>query len=234
MNRLGAILFFIFSFGFGMHLAQESWDGVLYVYVGEWRSPSAIQGLRDFSSLRGTSLSSAAEFQFSSQSEVKQTEEGIEIHLNQFVMRDSHDRKNFVCRVEGRPGVFDRVELKLKGIGIAEAGKSPVLTLETDCESQPHAQQIGSIRIFVPMAMMYKLRPVDQHLHLYDDQNSFIRISQMTSEWPTEWRLQSVRYFSSENPQEMLTLLPSKKENPSKGVLSLQWPRTAEPAPQTF
>lgn len=234
MSRSSAILFFIFSFLLGMHLARESWDGVLYVSVEDWRSPSAIKGLRDLSSLRGASLSDAAEFQFSSQSEVRLTEEGFEIRLNQFVMRDSGGKKNFVCRVEGRPGVFDRVELKLTGIGIAEAGKLPELTLEADCKSQPHPEQIGFIRILVPMAEIYKLKPIDQDLYLYDNQRSFVRISQMTSEWPTEWRLQSVKYFNSAAPQEMLTILPAKKENPSKGAFSLHWSRTAEPAPQTF
>lgn len=208
-----------------------SWEGIRFVSISNGRSPAAIKGLRDLSSLRGTSLSTAAESQFMSQSLIEKTKEGLEIALNQFVMRDSQGKRNFVCQVEGRPGVFDRVEVTLIGLGISEGGKLPKLTIETDCKSQPNPKFIGPIKIFIPMAKIYELRPVDQDLNFYDEQNSFIRISQMPSEWPGEWSLESIRYFNSKSPQEMLTLLTPEKKSPSKGAFTLKW---TEPAPQKF
>lgn len=228
-------LIFVLAFSGGIYLAGSSWGGLRYIDLSDGRSPSAIAGVRDFSSYRGSSLSNAAEFHFASQSKVEATDEGLDIYLDQFVMRDQAGQKNFVCRVEGRKGVFDRVELVLEGLGISEAGRVPELIVQSDCVSEPDLDQIGPIRISIPMAEIYKLKPMDQELSLFDKFNSSIRIFQMVSEWPTQWRIKSVKYFLREEPQDMLTLeLPQKEK--AHGFVTFSWPqvKTAEPVPQKF
>lgn len=212
------------AFIIGTYLAALSWDGVSFVSVSDWRSPAAVHGLRDLSFFRGASLSSAAGEYLLSQDQIKKTETGFDILLNQFVMRDENDRKNFVCQVEGRPGVFDRVEMRLIGEGISEAGKIPALIIEADCKSQPDPKVIGQIVVSIPMAEIYKLKPRDQQLRFYDGLNTRITISQMVSEWPLDWRLEHVRYFDSREPEQMLTLQAPKKEGSVDGAFTLSWP----------
>lgn len=203
---------------------SHSWDGVRYVSVSDWRSPSAIRGLRDFSSLRGASLASAAEDYFLSQSEVKSTEGGLEIYLNQFVITDQNQMRNFVCRVEGRAGVYDRVELRLRGLGISEAGKEPMLVVESDCLSEPDPKAIGAIRVPIPMAQIYELRPTDQYVRFYDDLDSRVQVVEMVSEWPKEWRLEEVRYFLSTDSTQSLSFKAGKKKGSPLRALQLSWP----------
>lgn len=205
------------------------------MYVGGSRTPAAIRGLRDLSSLKGASLSSAAEFHFFKESELKKTKQGIEIFLNQFVMRDESGGRNFVCQVEGRPGVFDRLEVTLEGIGISEAGKIPRIIVETDCKSLPDSKTIGQIKIFLPMEKLYGLAPKDQDLSFYDETNTQLRVVQMVSEWPRDWVLKSVRYFDSKAPEKMLSLDVPKNKGPSEGAFTLSWPiKTSEPVRQKF
>ena len=175
---------------------------------------------------------SAAEFQLSNQSEVRRSEAGIEILFNQFVMRDSEGIKNFVCRVEGRPGVFDQIEVSFRGTGISEAGKVPRLTVLAECFSSPSALKVGAIRVFIPMKEITELRPIDQEVVL---QGAQIKITQMVSEWPLDWVIDGINYLNSTSNNSKLSLEMKKGEGPASKALSFSWPiRSFEPTPRKF
>jgi hypothetical protein len=212
--KFEAALLFILSMTTSAFVMSHSWRGIRYVAVGHGRSPAAVHGIKDLSSLRGAS--------FVDQNDVVQTDDGLEVHLSQFVMRDEQGLRNFVCRVEGRSGVFNRVELTLVGVGISEAGRTPTLRVQADCLSQPNPREIGAIVVPLPLAEIYRMKPRDQEFQLSDAFESSVRVSQMVSEWPREWRLQSIRYFDSENPAHELALTPQSESSP-EGALTLNW-----------
>ncbi len=237
--RINAALFYVFSFLLGMYLVHTSWNSVRFVSLTTFRAPAAANGLRDFSGQRGQSLSTAVQFQMSSQSQIHRMDGGYEVSLNQFVLRDRNDKRNFICRIEDRPGVFDRVEVKLYGIGISEAGRVPRITVQTDCQSRVESDEIKPIRVFIPLAELYKLKPLDQEISFYDDTKTELRVSEMVSEWPLEWQLEEVTYLNSSDPSHKLTLALSNNESSTSGALTLHWSetedsKTAEQAPQTF
>tara|TARA_Y100001935_G_scaffold246916_2_gene242125 strand:+ start:175 stop:870 length:696 start_codon:yes stop_codon:yes gene_type:complete len=220
-SLLSVFLFVMTLAGFSK-MAKFSWGGIQYVSVDGWRSPSAIHGLRDFSSLRGSSLSEAAEDYFVSQSDLIKTPDGVEVQLNQFVITDEDGQRNFVCRVEGRAGVYDRVELKLKGLGISEAGRQPSITVETDCLSEENPKEIGKIVVKIPMSEIFSWNPKDQYVRFFDAKNSRVRVSDMVSQWPMDWRLEEVQYKSSIDKISPLSFKASQKKGSRLRALNFE------------
>lgn len=219
------ILFYAMSLVGGVLLAKSSWDRLSFVYVGSERSPAALRGMKDFSSLRGSSLNEAAANELIDQIKLLPMDGGIRLELNQFILRDQQGHKNFVCRIGGRDGVFDRLEVTLMGYGVSEHGESPEMIVTSDCVSSDDGKSVGSIAISIPMREVANLKPVDQSLALGDSLMTTVRLVNMTSVWPEEWQVLSVRYFKLANDNQDLTLRPNRKGSP-KEAYSFLWPET--------
>lgn len=221
MNRLTPLLY-IFMICCGVWLGQNSWDRLTFVYVGSERSPAAFRGLRDFSSLKGASLLDAASDQLSDQIQMKLVDGGYEVKLSQFVLRSPEGHKTFACKIDGRLGVYNRVELVLDGYGVSEHGKSPRLVLQTECKSDESTNSIGQITVFIPMDEILKLKTIDQQISGFRGSNLNVELRQMTSVWPDEWVLEKVRYFQEGDTRQDMVLEPNKKSS-RKGAFSFRW-----------
>jgi len=133
----------------------------------------------------------------------------------------SSDRNEFACPVQGRPGMFDRVELTFIGTGISEAGQQPKMIVEADCATGPNLGEINTI--WIPMQDIVTAEAKDQEMQIYGDHPVIVRLEQIPGEWPVAWVLSNIKLFRQANPDENVTIDSAKMRETSGKLLSFDW-----------
>ena len=205
MRRFKPSLFvFLVSLLFGYLMAIGSWEGLLFVYLGEHRAPAAVRSLQDYSAFDRKAMFASIHEQMLQEASLVRQQDMLAITLGHPLFKKAGGTGDFACAANGRPGLFDRVEMTFVGTGISESGEQPVMIVDAKCSSGDSLKDLRTI--WVPMQEIINSEPKDQELQYFGDQAVNIRLSQIPGQWPDAWALDSVRMFRDGNPDESYTL----------------------------
>lgn len=194
------IVFSLFTLA-GYLLAIQSWGGIVFVYLGEKRAPASVRKLGDYSTVPRSALHRAAHEQLAAPGDVLEQNGSVGIHLGNPLVRNQMGETDFACKVRGREGLFDRVELTFTGTGISEGGENPKMTVESSCEGADPVSDLATI--WIPIQDIKRGPAADGNLH-FDDLE--VRLQSMPGQWPDTWVLSNVRLFRKEEPNRSMTV----------------------------
>lgn len=193
MNKALLFLFFASVMALGYWMSERAWDGQVYVYMGSERSPAAVRQLRDYTPVEGRSITRTAQEQLLADAQLDKQDGFLGIKLGQILVRREDGAREFACEANGRPGLFDRIELTFVGEGIAESGEPAKMVVDSKCSSLTDLDRLDTI--WVPMQEILSLKPQDQDLQSRGEDPTFIKMQTVPSSWPTSWTLQSVKLY---------------------------------------
>lgn len=208
----------------GYALSVDSWNGAVFVYLGEQRSPAAVRSMRDYSAIDRKALFSSVHRQMLDGAKLIRQAGFMALTLGHPLMK-SADRNEFACPVQGRPGLFDRVELTFNGTGISASGEQPQMIIESECTGGGNLNQLETI--WIPMQDILSTEPKNQEMQMYGDHPVMVRLNHIPGEWPTGWVLSTVRLYHHENLEETMTIDSAKmRDTTDTGkLLSFDWQR---------
>lgn len=221
MRKLFAPIGFCLFLAAGYLVSVESWNGAVFVYLGELRSPASVRSMRDYSIVDRKALFASVHKQLLEGAKLMKDDGTMGLTLGHPLMKAS-DGNDFACPVPGRAGLFDRVELTFLGLGISESGHQPKMVVEADCNPGTNLSQLSPI--WIPMAEIVAAGPKDQDLQFYGEQPKKIRLEHIPGEWPTTWVLTSVRFFRQAFPDENMLINAEKMRETNGGkLISFDW-----------
>lgn len=215
-------LFFLSVLCCGYFVATKSWKGVVYVYIGGKRMPAAMHNLKDFSKLDSKSLSRAAHEQVLAHAEIIKTQDALGLRLGHFLTRSADGNREFACQVDGRDGVYDKIQVTLIGHGVAESGEVPKIIVEAECKSSKDLDWLETV--WIPMEQV-SFAENDQEIQTYGSGAVNVKIENLPSTWPETWGVTNVRMFRSSNPDESLIVQAASLGSEARRSLSFDWRR---------
>lgn len=221
MKRWTIPAFFVLAIATGNHIATESWNGRVYVYLGEQRAPATVRSIRDYSAVDRKALTSSVNKQLLASAKLKELNGYIGVTLGHPLFKRAKGTGEFACPVQGRPGVFDKVELTFFGTGVSEAGDPPLMIVEGECAPGGNLNEMRTI--WIPMKAIMASAARDQEMQLFGDQPVTVRLQQIPGQWPESWVLQSVRLFREHNPDDSLVLDSKMVREANPQRLSIAW-----------
>jgi hypothetical protein len=212
---------FIFGLMLGYGIVVRSWGGSLYVYLGEERSPATVRLLSDYAALDRRSLANDVHQQLVGGAELIRQNGELGVRLGHPLLKLKGGGYDFACAVQGRPGVFDRIELIFWGIGITESGHPPRMVVESSCQTGEDLNRLATL--WLPMSQIFANPAKDQQLEFYEDPPLTIRLEQIPGEWPENWVLTHIRLFREDNPSNSLEIGASLIKEARSQILSFEW-----------
>lgn len=224
---LFGVVFFFFMIALGVFVAQFSWNGVVYLSEAELRnarSPAAIRRDLDFSLLNGADLVTASQKRLVTAARTVSEKGDIGIELGHFVTRGADGRRELAC------DVYDRVSLRFEAEGIAEGGEKPTMEVESPCTMSRDITMIEAV--WIPVQRIMSERSTDMDLSLDERNGSKVsfKFSNMTSDWPTQWRLASVRLSDNDQKGPEVSLAGRELRDLLKKPMVLNWVPGVDPA----
>jgi hypothetical protein len=202
----------------GQWLMTVAWNGVTYVYVGEERAPAAVKSLNDYYPVSNKYLQKSAQDQLFEGVRFMNRENELGVGVGNVILPDSFGNRHFACATQGRPGVFDRVELSFVGVGVSDNGVIPKMIVDSACEAEDDFSSLSPI--WIPMSEIYQADPKTQELQFPEFGSTAIHFQNLASSWPDKWTLVRVRLYHSSAKVPALLLEPRKA---SFGTLSFDW-----------
>lgn len=200
------VLCFLGFVGTGFVVMQQSWDGVVYIYAGsDERLPAAIKKTYDFSHLKGMALQNASRERLLSAARITRHSKGqVSIELGHFLTRDeATHRQVLAC------DLYDRVEVVLSAVGVANAGATPSMTVEAPCHVS--TKDINMIEpIWIDSKEILKQVPGDHEFMFHAKYTSSIKFADVVDAWPEEWEITSVKLFSTAPTAKNVIAVTSK------------------------
>lgn len=215
------VFLFIVGLLIGYGMVVRSWGGSVYVYLGEERSPAAVRLLSDYAALDRDALTNEVHQQMVGDADFIKRDGELGIRLGHPLLKLKSGGFDFACAVQGRQGVFDRIELTFWGIGITESGHPPQIVMETACRTEEDLNRLATL--WLPMAEILATPAKDQQLEFYEDRPLTIRLEQIPGEWPESWVLTRIRLFRDNNPSESLEIGASLIKEARSKILSFEW-----------
>jgi hypothetical protein len=194
----------------GCWMMTTTWDGLVYIYVGEDRSPAAVANLNEYYPVDNGVLWHPIEQQAFQNLKFLKRDNELGIRLGHFLLHDPAGHRQFACQVQGRPGVFDRIEFSFVGVGVSDDGKIPKMTVAANCLSEEDLAYLSPI--WIPMSDIYHSEPKSQQLEFPEVGGTAIHFEDLASSWPEEWSLIHVRLYHSESGEPGLLLQPPQPE----------------------
>lgn len=193
----------------GVWSAVSSWGGVIYVsnekYLQSERFPAAIRRVFDYSQFQGKPLKIRSVKRMISDAEIIEKAGNVGVELGHFVTRGDDGKGEFACEF------YDRVVLKFEGQGIMEFGNKPIMTVEAPCLIAGDINRIETIWIPAARLMNENKEPARFIEVSYPEQTGVrFKFDDMTSEWPKEWTLVSVRLYSEANANREVSVSRSE------------------------
>jgi len=214
MRSLTVIILFIAFAGTGYCLAVRSWGGGVYVYLGEERAPAAVRSLNDYSEVKRDSLYKSAHRQMLDEAEVERRDGHVGLHLGNPLMKNESGGSMFACKVRGREGLYDRIEMTFTGVGVSESGHNAEMVVETPCEAASEASLLSTI--WLPMNEIQAGSPSDRSLTF---ESLSVKLTHVPSVWPENWVLSSVRVFHREGANPELRVEGAKMREARQSLL---------------
>lgn len=181
----------------GYRTTLSSYEGAVYVSNSKFmrvRNPATTLRHLDFSRLSGPEFLYASQKQLVTSARVILQNDLMGVELGHFFGRDeiSGDTKP-ACEI------YERVVLFFEGEGIAEGGDKAELMVEGPCVVANDVSRIEPL--WLPVLRLLKITNFSEPVRYSDYSNVTYSFTNMTSQWPMRWVLQSVRLID-ENSQE--------------------------------
>ena len=223
MRRLLPALLFFAALGLAHWLTMQSWNGAVYVYVGERRAPAAVRSVRDYSAIDHRAIYRKAHEQLLAGAELIKRDGQLGVVLGHpLVSRPEDGSREFACHVPGQPGAFERVEITFYGTGITDNGRSPYLVIDTNCSAAVQIDRLATI--WIPMQDIVKSTPRDQELQIPGSTATWIRLKNIPDQWPENWTLWSVRFYRPDAIDESLIAdAIHLREGLASALMSFEW-----------
>lgn len=215
------------AFGFalcllaGIWVTNVSWNGRVFVYLGEERAPAAVRSLSDYSAVELKTLDDAANFQLMAGATVLQERDRLGIQLGHPLVRRDDGARVFGCEVRDRSGLYNRISLQFVAEGVSSSASPPQMTVVTLCHSIRDLNQLETI--WIPMQQIYSMAPQDQKFDTMGEEPIGIDFTDMPPEWPDRWVLMNVRLFRDDDPDQVLTIGTEHLRDARESLLSLDW-----------
>jgi hypothetical protein len=225
MKKLIAPAFFMLALATGYSISMESWNGAVYVYMGEQRSPASMRSMKDFSAVDRKAITTSVQKQLLASAKVTEKNGFMAVHLGHPLFKRAKGTGEFACPVQGRAGIFDRVELTFIGMGINESGEPPLLVVEAECKP---GSKLSEMRpIWIPIKAIMASPAQDQEMQMFGDQPVTVRLQKIPGQWPDSWVLQAVKLYRELNPSENLTVDAKGVREANPRLLELSWRQPA-------
>jgi hypothetical protein len=198
----------------------RSWGGGVFVYLGEERAPAAVRSLADYSELKGEALSATAERQLLAQAEIAKRPGFIGVNLGNPLLRMDDGTSGFSCRVRGRDGLYERLQMTFDGVGVSTSGDIPKMVVEAPCEALTSPTNLDTV--WIPLGEMVAAAARDAD-YVYGDGDSAMRIQMVNipGEWPPGWTLTGVRLLKRDSAS--LDFEGVKLRSARASMLSFEW-----------
>ncbi len=200
---------------------SNAWNGTVYVYVGETRSPAATKDIHDFYPLDGRVLRQSLDQQMFENVSFVNRESEVGVRLGHFLVRDGGGKRQFACQVQSRPGLYDRVELSFMGVGVSDNGKIPKMTVDSLCAAEDELSFINPV--WLALSEIYQSEPKSQILKIPELGGTAIAFDDLASAWPEKWTLVRVKLYRSDAGVPALMLEPKL---PSHETLTFNWKKS--------
>jgi hypothetical protein len=216
-----AFFLFVFCMGFGLWLNDHSWNGQLFVYVGEERAPAAVRSLREYSSLDHEALYRSTQAQLMAYAELIRDEGYLGLRLGHPLMTGAGGGKEFGCQVQDHSGVYDRLEVTFVATGISENGELPHMTVDARCHSDSDLNRLDTI--WIPLAQILQNPVRDGDIDLGGENMSRLYFEHMPDSWPENWVIWSVRLYREDGGATPLQFDARQLRAAETKLMSFDW-----------
>ena len=223
MRQALVALGFIAAIGFANWLTVTSWNGTVYVYMGERRAPASVRTARDYTPIDRHALYRSAHAQLMAQAATERRDGAVGIKLGHpLVARPEGGGRDFACEVSGHQGIYDRMEVTFYGIGISDNGEEPHMTIDSACLSSGGLEALDTI--WIPMQDITAAQPQDQELQVTGDHPAIVRLEHIPGAWPEKWVLISVRFYREDSQVDELRVDAQHLREAGASLLSFDFP----------
>lgn len=195
---IAALIVFVFA-GIGVMRVMRATNGLIFVsgakYLATERNPAAFKRVFDYSAFEGEPLKIRSFKRLIDDAQVMAGEGSVGVGLGHFVTKGEGGRGTLAC------DFYERVTLRFEGEGIMEFGEKPVMTVEAPCQVSADLNRIDPI--WIPFARLVSENKVPSRFleATYPEQTGVrFKFENMTTEWPHQWTLVSVRLYSEIAP----------------------------------
>ncbi len=127
------------------------------------------------------------------------------VHLgNAFLTKKGGRALDLACQTRARQGLYDRIEIVFAGIGIADAGETPEMSIEAPCLSRSDAGSLDVI--WIPIEQLLAEKPGDRELKIDGETPLTVKFEHIPDQWPENWVLTRVKVFRFDNPDQAIYL----------------------------
>jgi hypothetical protein len=197
-NIIGALVILVAVTALSASAVIRSWgNGLIFISsmrtLDHQRKPAAIRKVYDYSFFEGEPLKIRSVKRLIDDAKVIEKDGSVGIDLGHFVTKGEDGRGTLAC------DFYDKVILQFEGEGILEAGEKPRMTLEAPCSTASDINRIETI--WIPFTRLLGDHPTPaRFLEATFAEQKGVRLmfDKMTSEWPRQWSLVSVRMLSKD------------------------------------
>lgn len=213
--------FFIVCLALGFWVNERSWNGQVYVYVGEERSPAAIRSLGEYSSIDRSALYRAAHTQLLAHAKIFNEAGRMGVQLGHPLMSRKGGGREFSCQVQDHSGVFDKIELVFVGTGVAGAGDPPRMIVVSKCKSEHNLNQLETL--WIPTQEILDSPARDREFVIPSAEPVTVRLESIPDQWPDSWVLWSVKLYRDGQPEQAMLINTNQLRQARPKLLSLDW-----------
>ena len=222
MRNAGAAILFMLVLCLANQMVARSWDGRVFVYMGERRAPASVRHPEDYSAVKASALTDPIQNQVMASATLDVRQDMVGIRLGHPLVPAGGDgTRGFACAVPGHEGQYDRVRVTLYGTGVTDSGNEPHLDIETDCRSSTSLDTLDEI--WIPMAEIMRQSTDDGEEVIPGEGGTVIRRSNIPNTWPTSWSLVSLQFYREGAVDPGLTLQAADLLAGGVGLLSFDF-----------
>ncbi len=205
LQRTGLFLLLCLCFGAGWQIAQNSWDGELYIYLD---SSSSADGVRNIASVGGEKNMALSKDLLGKElqkaivhlSQVKATEQEIEFFLGPALLTGPGGAPVLAC------DRYQKVDMLFIAGEVAFHGHSPVLSMQADCRTEAHDNSPRTGPFVIPRKQIVSA-PLNQKLFRSEKGDLFL-FRHVQIRWPKKWTLSRLRFFDDKKGGKKDFVLP--------------------------
>lgn len=221
MRNLSVVIFFAFCLTLGCYLNDRSWNGQVYVYIGEQRSPAAVRSISEYSPVDHQALYRTVQGQLMAYAQVIKDDEMLGLQLGHPILTGKSGGHEFGCQVADHSGVYDRMKITFVGTGISEGGEAPHMTIDARCKSKKNLNQLDTV--WIPMKSIVQSPAKDQKFVFGSEDTVKLNFESIPSQWPEKWVLWNVRFYREDAPEQSLDVDAGALKQANAKLLSFDW-----------
>jgi len=222
MKHFYHALFFLSLFVGGVHLGKSSWDGVVYVYLGERRAPASLRKPADYVPISNQTFTMSSAQQLMEFAQIFKQEGVVGLRLGHpLIPHAQGGGLELACEAEGRAGSFTHMEVQFWGTGASSHGDKPTLTVNLPCRV---SSDIAALEIlWIPMKFIVSQPVQDMELQNPLGSPGVFRLENMPDVWPENWLLWSVRFYREDDSDATFEIDAAEMRETSHGLISFDW-----------